>query len=64
LKITFFDLVAARDIQGVLKVTTVFILTVEKCINILKDCVNDAFYNNNNNENIAKIIYAEVKTAV
>ena len=68
LKTTFFNLVAARDIEKALETAIAFIEATEKRVNALERHVNDASYNDKNDdedfEDFAKIIRAEVKTAV
>jgi hypothetical protein len=60
-----------RDIEKALKIVIIFIEAAEKCVNALERRVNDAFYNNKNNdedfkdfEDFTKIIRAEIKTAI
>jgi hypothetical protein len=74
LKTTFFNLVAARDIEKALETATAFIEAAEKRVNALERRVSDAFHNDKNDdedfedfedlEDFAKIIRAEIKTAV
>ena len=68
LKTTFFNLVAARDIEKAFETAIAFIETAEKRVNALERHVNDASYNDKNDdedfEDFTKIIRAEVKTAV
>jgi hypothetical protein len=60
LKVNFFNLIVAYNIEKALKIAAAFIKAAEKHINTLKRCVNDAFCNNNSkensDENIIKII--------
>jgi hypothetical protein len=65
LKTIFFNLVIARDVEKALEIAIAFIEAAEKRVNALKRRVNDAPYNDKtNNEDIIKIIYTEIKTAV
>jgi hypothetical protein len=65
LKTTFFNLITTRDIEKTLETAIIFIKAAEKRVNALERRVNDAPYNDKtNNENIVKIIYTEIKTAV
>ena len=65
LKTTFFNLVAVRDIEKALETATAFIEAAETRVNALERRANDASHNDkNSNEDIAKIIRTEVKTAV
>jgi hypothetical protein len=60
-----------RDIEKALETTIIFIEAAKKRVNALERRVNDAFYNNKNNdedfkdfEDFTKIIRAEIKTTV
>jgi hypothetical protein len=71
LKTIFFNLIITRDIEKALETTIIFIEVAKKRVNALERRVNDAFYNDKNNdenlkdfENFIKIIRAEIKTAV
>jgi hypothetical protein len=54
LKITFLNLIAARETEKALKITTVFIEAVKTRVIALKRRINNAF--RNNNENIIDVI--------
>jgi hypothetical protein len=68
LKTNFFNLIAVRNTEKVLKIAAVFIKATEKHVSVLKYCMNDVFYNNNSeensNENIIKVIRFKVKAVV
>jgi hypothetical protein len=60
-----------RDIEKALETAIIFIEAAEKRVNALERRVNDAFYNNKNNdedfkdfEDFTKIIRAEIKTTI
>ena len=60
LKIIFFNLVVARDIEKAFKTVIAFIEATEKRVNALERHVNNASYNDKNNdedfEDFTKII--------
>ena len=56
LKINFFNLIIIHNTEKTFETATVFIKTVEKCVNALKYCINNIFHYNNNKKNSDKNI--------